>query len=139
MPKISLLSFCGFLLLIIATYCPLVKPFGIFPSMDIFALKQPFGIAILLIGVIGIIGFVLRQYAIVRLCAWLSLLMVVVFYAGVIFQIHHFFSFIPFSSVANFLTRSIKFKWGWFPLFGGPVLAIIGSILSKKNVAAPTL
>jgi hypothetical protein len=137
MPKKSYLSFIGFVVLIAATYCPLLKPFGIFPSMDIYALKQPFGITILLIGVIGILGVALRQKAITKLCAWIALILVAVFYAGVVFQIHHFFSFIPFGSVARFFTRMIKFKWGWYLLFAGPLLAVIGAHTTKKGAIVP--
>ena len=133
MPKKSFLSFAGFLLLIIATYCPLLKPFGIFPNMDVYAIKQPFGITLLLIGVIGILGVVLRQSVIVKFCAWIALLLVMVFYAGAMFQVHHLFNFIPFKSFAGFLSRQIRFKWGWYLLFAGPLLAVIGAYTSKKT------
>jgi hypothetical protein len=133
MPKKSLLSFIGFLLLIVATYCPLLKPFGIFPNMDVYDIKQPFGITLLLIGVIGILGVVLRQNVIVKFSAWISLLLVIAFYAGAMFQVHHFFNFIPFKSFAGFLTRQIKFKWGWYLLFAGPLLAVIGVYTTKKT------
>lgn len=138
MPTKSYLSFTGFILLIIATYCPLLKPFGIFPSMDLYALNEPFGITIMLVGIIGILGVTLRQRAMVKLCAWISLLLIVVLYLGVIFKIHNFFSIVPFKSVAHFLTRQIRFKWGWFVLFAGPVLAIIGIVTTKSGAVAQT-
>lgn len=136
MPNRSFLSLAGFILLIAATYCPLIKPFGIFPAMDIYDLKQAFGITLLLVGVIGILGIVLCQRGIAKLCAWASLLLIVIFYAGVQFQVHHFFTFIPFSSVARFLTRQIRLKWGWYLLFAGPVLAIAGIYTTKRSNTA---
>lgn len=136
MPNRSYLSLAGFILLIAATYCPLIKPFGIFPSMDIYDLKQAFGITVLLVGVIGILGVVLRQRPIAKICAWVALLLTVIFYAGVQFQVHHFFTFIPFGSVTRFLTRQIRFKWGWYLLLAGPILAIIGISTTKRSITA---
>lgn len=136
MPNKSFLSLTGFIVLIIATWCPLVKPFGL-GNMDIYDLKQGFGIAVLLVGVIGLAGLVLRQPGIAKISSWAALALVLLFYAGVQFQVHHFFNFIPFGSVVRFLTRQIRFKWGWYLLFCGPLLAVIG-ISTTKRSAAPS-
>lgn len=132
MPTKSFLSFAGFMLLIAATYCPLLRPFGL-RSMDLYDLNQPFGIVVLLVGVIGILGIVLRQKPITRLCAWMALLLVILVYIASVLKIYHAFSFIPFKSIAGFLTRQIRFKWGWYLLFAGPVLAIIGIATTKSG------
>ncbi len=123
----------GFLLLIAATYCPLIRLFGIFPNMDLYDLNQPFGITVLLVGIVGILGIVLRQQPITKLCAWMALLLVVLVYVASFLKVHHAFSFIPFKSLAGFLTGKIKFKWGWYLLFAGPLLAIVGVYTTKRS------
>jgi hypothetical protein len=132
MPTKSYLSFAGFVMLIAATYCPLLRPFGL-RNLDLYQVNQPFGLLLLLIGVIGILGVVLRQKAITRLCAWFALVLVIVLYIAAIFKIHQFFGFIPFKSISGFLARQIKFKWGWFVLLGGPILAIVGVLTTKRS------
>jgi len=136
MPTKSYLSFAGFVMLIAATYCPLLRPFGL-RSFDLYQLNQPYGLLLLLIGVVGILGIVLRQKAVTRLCAWFALILAIVLYIATLFKIHHFFGFIPFKSIAGFLARQIRFKWGWFPLFGGPLLAITGVLTTKKGTVIP--
>jgi hypothetical protein len=42
------------------------------------------------------------------------------------------FNFIPLHFVAKYLTSRLKFKWGWYLLFGGPLLAIAGMLLKNK-------
>jgi hypothetical protein len=132
MPTKSYLSFAGFVMLIAATYCPLLRPFGL-RNLDLYQVNQPFGLLLLLIGVIGILGVVLRQKAITWLCAWFALVLVIVLYIAAIFKIHQFFGFIPFKSISGFLARQIKFKWGWFVLLGGPILAIVGVLTTKRS------
>ena len=133
MPTKSYLSFAGFFLLLVATYCPLLRPFGIFPNMNVYDLNQPFGITLMLTAVIGVLGIVLRQRAIIKLCAWISLLLVVLLFVASYFKVHHLFSFIPFKSFAGYLTSKIKFKWGWYPMFAGPILAVIGVATTKSG------
>jgi uncharacterized membrane protein len=136
MPTKSFLSFAGFMLLIAATYCPLLRPL-VFPSMDLYQLNQSFGIVVLLVGIIGILGIVLRQRPLARLCAWMSLLLVIIAFIAAYLKVHHVFSFIPFKSIAGYLTRQVKFKWGWYLLFAGPVLAIIGIVTTKSGKTIP--
>lgn len=131
MPTKSFLSFAGFVLLIAATYCPLLRPFGLV-SWDLYDLNQPYGIVVLLIAVVGILGIVLKQKPIVRLSAWISFVLVVLVYIAALFKVHHTFSFIPFKSLEGFLTKLIRFKWGWYLLFAGPILAIIGVNTTKS-------
>jgi len=123
----SLTSFLGFVLLMAATYCPLLRPFHLF-NMDLYDLSRPFGMALLLIAVIGILGVVLNQTKIVKATAWLSLGFVLAIFLAAFLKINASFSFIPFKSIAGFLSKQIRFKWGWFLLFGGPIVALIGSM-----------
>ena len=128
----SLLSFLGFVLLLIGTYCPLLRPLHLF-NWDVYQLNQPYGIVLLFIAVIGIAGSVLNQRAVPRAAAWVSFALVILLLAAAYFKVHAAFSFIPFKGINAFLTRQIKFKWGWFVLFAGPVLAIAGAIGSKPK------
>lgn len=133
MPVKSFLSFAGFILLIAATYCPLLKPFGL-TSWDMYDLNKPFGIVVLLVAVVGIVGVVFKQLPVARLCAFLSLTLAILLYIAAQLKIHSSFSFIPFKSIAGFLTRQIKFKWGWYLLFAGAFLAITGIITTKSSI-----
>lgn len=131
MPTKSFFSFAGFVLLIAATYCPLLRPFGL-ASWNLYDLNQPYGIVVLLIAVVGILGIVLKQRSLVRFSAWIALILVILVYIAALFKVHHTFSFIPFKPVEGFLIRLIKFKWGWYLLFAGPILAIIGVNTTKS-------
>lgn len=136
MPTKSFLSFAGFVLLIAATYCPLLRPFGLM-SWDLYDLNRPYGIVVLLVAIVGIAGIILKQRPIVRLSAWLSLILIVLVYIAALLKVHFTFSFITFKSLQGFLTRLIKFKWGWYLLFAGPALAIMGIATTKSGETAP--
>ena len=135
MPVRSLLSFSGFMLLLAATYCPLLRPFGL-ANMDLYDMNKPFGMVVLLTTVTGILGIVLKQIPLARFCAWLSLLLVIMVYIAAVLKVYHAFNFIPFNSLSRFLSRQIKFKWGWYLMFAGPVIAIAGIFTTKKNISA---
>jgi hypothetical protein len=49
---------------------------------------------------------------------------VVLLLIAAVIKVETTFSFIPFHKFDSLLTRQIKFKWGWFVLFAGPVLAL---------------
>ena len=127
----SFVSFFGFILLIAGTYCPLLRPFGLV-SWDVYGLNKPYGMVILLIAVIGILGTVLNRLPLVKLTAWISLALVAVLLLAAVLKVNTTFSFIPFKGIAGFFARQIKFKWGWYLLFAGPVIALIGALSSKQ-------
>ena len=127
----SFVSFFGFVLLIAGAYCPLLRPFGLF-NMNLFKLSQPYGMVILLVAVMGILGTVLNRVQLVKLTAWLSLALVALLLLAAVLKVHTSFSFIPFKSIAGFFSRQIKFKWGWYLLFAGPVFALIGAFSTRQ-------
>jgi hypothetical protein len=131
----SLLSLLGFIILITATFCPMLRPFHLF-NMNVYKLNQPYGMVIMLVGVIGILCTVLNQTKVTRIAAWASLILVILLYIAVFLKVKASFSFIPFKGINGFLTRQIAFKWGWYILFAGSVLAVMGVLLSKKRVYA---
>ncbi|WP_259066911.1 hypothetical protein HDF24_20880 [Mucilaginibacter sp. X4EP1] len=127
----SLISFIGFVILIAGTYCPILHPF--IGNWNVYDGNRPYGIVILLVAIVGIIGTVFNQPKITRMAAWFSLVLVVLFYLLALLKVHTSFSFIPFRSVADYLSGKIRFKWGWFLLFGGSVLALAGASFKKSK------
>ena len=134
----SFLSFAGFVMLIAATYCPLFRPIPLV-RWNMYQANMPYGIVVLLIAVVGIIGVVFMQRKVTRMAAWLSLTLVVLFYFLSLLKIHFSFSFIPFHSFEKFMERQVKFKWGWWLLVIGPVLALFGAIKDRSLYKAPVL
>jgi hypothetical protein len=134
----SFISFVGFVIIIAATYCPIVH-FTIF-NQDVYQLNKPYGIVFLLVAVVGIIGTVFNNIKLTKLVAWLMLALVIFFYIAALFKIHFSFSFIPLPSLAGYLSRQIKFKWGWYLLCSGSVIAVIGAVFNKniKKLAPDT-
>jgi len=127
----SLASFLGFVLLMIGTYCPLLRPFGLF-NMNLFKLSQPYGMVILLVALIGMLGAFFNRPQLLKFSAWLSLGLVVLLFLAAFLKVNASFTFIPFKSISGFLSRQIKFKWGWYVLFAGPVIALIGAYSSRQ-------
>jgi hypothetical protein len=123
-------------MLIAATYCPLFRPLHIV-NWDMYKANMPYGITVLLVAVVGIIGVVLMQRKLVRLTAWLSLALVILFYFLALLKIHYSFTFIPFHSFERYMERQIRFKWGWWLLVAGPVLAVAGALREKPKYKAP--
>ena len=128
----SLISFIGFVILIAGSYCPLLRPFGLV-SWNVYDLNKPYGIVILLVAVVGILGTVLNRPSLVRLTAFISVGLVVLLLIAAVLKVNTSFSFLPFKSIAGFLAKQIKFKWGWYMLFAGALLALAGSFGSKQN------
>lgn len=83
---------------------------------------------VLLVAVVGILGVVLNRIQLVRLTAWSSLGLVVLLFIAAYLKVHTSFSFIPFKPFEGFLTRQIAFKWGWYLLFAGPIIALAGCV-----------
>jgi len=132
----SFLAFAGFVMLIAATYCPLFRPFGI-TTWDMYDANKPYGIVVLLVAVVGIVGVVFMQSSIARMAAWLSAILVVLFYILALLKIHTSFTFIPFHAISRFLAKQIRFKWGWWLLVAGPVLSLIGALRDKPRYKMP--
>ena|ERR1700761_2619005 len=127
----SFIAFAGFVLLIAATYCPLFRPLHIV-NWDMYKANMPYGIVVLMVSVVGIIGVVLMQPKIASLAAWLALALIILFYFLSLLKIHYSFNFIPFHSFEKFMERQIKFKWGWWLLVAGPLLAVLGTWLDNR-------
>jgi hypothetical protein len=129
----SLLSLIGFIILIAATYCPMLSAFGLV-TMNVYKMNQPFGLLLLLVGIIGVLCTFFNQTKVTRFTAFMSLGLVALLLLAAFLKVKTSFSFIPFKGIAAFLTSKIHFRWGWIVLFVGPILAVIGALLSKKKL-----
>ncbi|WP_183572801.1 hypothetical protein HDF18_05605 [Mucilaginibacter sp. X5P1] len=127
----SFISFVGFIMIIVATFCPILH-FSIF-NQTVYQLNKPYGLVFLLIAVVGIISTIFSNAKLTKLMAWVSLGLTIIFYIAALFRIHTSFSFIPFHSLAGYLSDKIRFKWGWYVLCIGSVLAIVGVLSNRKN------
>lgn len=118
-------------MIIVATFCPILH-FSIF-NQTVYQLNKPYGLVFLLIAVVGIISTIFSNAKLTKLMAWVSLGLTIIFYIAALFRIHTSFSFIPFHSLAGYLSDKIRFKWGWYVLCIGSVLAIVGVLSNRKN------
>ena len=140
------ISFVGFVLLIMATFCPVLKLFYVV-NWDVYDGSMPYGIVILLVGVVGIISAVFNELKIIRLAAQLSLGLVVLFYLLTLLKIYTSFGFISINtngvkintghslshSVDKFLVSKVKFMWGIYVLFLGGILAVAPAVFYKNT------
>jgi len=141
----ALISFAGFVIIIMATFCPVLRLFYVV-NWDVYDGNKPYGIIMLLIAIVGILGTVLNQQKLVRLTACVSLALVVLFYLLTLLKLYTSFGFITINtsgvkvssghsvlhSVDKFLINKIKFRWGIYALFIGGALAVAGTFMNKK-------
>lgn len=133
----SFISFVGFVMLIAATYCPLFHPPIPFTTWNMYKANLPYGIVVLVVAMVGIVGVVFMQPKIVRLIAWLSLGLVISFYFLSLLKIHFQFKWIPFHAFERWAEHLVKFKWGWWLLAIAPVLALLGTLYEKPRYKKP--
>ncbi|RKR82686.1 hypothetical protein BDD43_2871 [Mucilaginibacter gracilis] len=127
----SFIALLGFIVLTAGTFSPLLS-FGI--RMNVYSLNKPYGITMLVIAVVGILGSILQQRLLAKIASFASLLLVVLLYAAAFSKVNSAFSFIPFKGLSTGLSHLIKFKWGWYVLFIGGVIAVVGSIANRPPV-----
>jgi hypothetical protein len=128
----SLISFVGFVLVLAGAYCPLLRPFHLF-NYDLFDLNKPYGMVVLLMTVVGILAVALDLRPLLKTTAFATLGLVVLIYIAAFFQVKSEFNFIPFKGIASGLSKSIKFKWGWYVLFVGSIMAVSGTFGAKPK------
>jgi hypothetical protein len=129
----SIVALLGFVIVSAGTYCPLLRPFGLF-SWNIYDLNKPYGVVILIVALVGIAALLLQQSRVAKMAAYISLALVTLLLLAAIMKVNTTFSFIPFKGLAAGLSHLIKFTWGWYILFAGSVLAVWGTINSKQIV-----
>jgi len=89
---------------------------------------------ILLVAVIGILGAFLNRVQLVKFSAWVALILISLLLLAAVLKINASFSFIPFKSISGFLSKQIRFKWGWYVLFAGAAIALAGALASKQKL-----
>ncbi|GAA4318975.1 hypothetical protein GCM10023149_17380 [Mucilaginibacter gynuensis] len=127
----SLISLVGFILIIAGSYCPVLRPFGLM-NWNVYDLNKPYGMVILLVAIIGMIGVVFNKLKVARAAAYGSLALVVLLWIAAYMKVHTSFSFLPFHSVADYLASKIRFKWGWYVLFTGAILSLAVLIRGRQ-------
>ena len=63
----------------------------------------------------------------------MALALIVLLLLASIFKVQTAFSFIPFKKLDAYLTRHVRFKWGWYVMFSGAILAVLGALSSKPK------
>jgi hypothetical protein len=129
----TFISFVGFVMVFVATFCPIAH---FIINQNIYQLNQPYGLVFLLVTVIGVISTVLNNLKLTKLMAWIIVAMVVLFYIAALIKIHSYFNFIPFHFFSGYLSGKIKFKWGWYMMCAGALLTLIGLMFRKNNTFA---
>jgi hypothetical protein len=127
----SFISFVGFATVLIATFCPLAH--FLFVHKTIYSVNQPYGMIILLITVVGIIGCVFRNKNLTKLMAWLTVGLMVLLFIAAIFKMTHYFNFMPFHWGSESLNSHIHFDWGWYLMLVGTILALAGTFANKPT------
>jgi len=127
----SFISFAGFAAVLIGTFCPLAHFFMVHKT--IYDVNQPYGLILLLISVIGIVGCVFNNRSLKKLMAWMTVGLIVLLFIAAIFKMTHYFNFMPFHWGSESLNHHIKFDWGWYVMLFGAIIALAGTF-SKKPV-----
>jgi len=130
----SFVSFVGFVMVFVATFCPIAH---FIINQNAYQCNQPYGLILLLVAVVGIIGTVFNNVKLTKLIAWILVGLVIVFYIAALFKIHNYFNFIPFHTISGYLSGKIKFRWGWYLMCIGAILALAGTFFQKQNNFIP--
>jgi len=128
----SFISFVGFIMVFVATFCPIAH---FIINQNVYQLNKPYGLVMLLVSIVGVVATVFNNPKLVKLIAWLTVGLVVLFYIAALFKIHNYFNFIPFHVGAAYLSGKIKFKWGWYVMCVGAALGVIGVLGNSKTSA----
>ncbi len=122
----TFVSFAGFVLLIAGIFSPLISPLGLI-KWNLFDLNKPFGIVLLAFAVTGLIAAIMKNNQLIKFAAWFTLGLVILVFVAAVMKVNTSFSFIPFPKLSHTLSGLIHYRWGWFLLFAGPILALLGT------------
>lgn len=122
----NFISLGGFILLIAGIFSPLISPFD-FVKWNLFDLNRTFAIVVLVTAIVGLAGTMMKSSQLAKFAGWIALGLVVLVFAAAVTKVNTAFSFIPFPKLSHSLSRLIHYRWGWYLLSAGPVLALLGS------------
>jgi hypothetical protein len=128
----TFVTFVSFFILAAGTWCPLISPFRLL-HWNVYQLNKPYGFVLLLVAAAGIISVIVGRAKTVKIIAFLGLLLVILLYVAAVLKVNNTFSFIPFKGVAGYMTRQLKFSWGWFVLFSGAFLGVLTTLGAKST------
>lgn len=134
----TFISFLGYILLIAGLFSPLISPLGLL-KWNLFDLNKTFAIVVLVVAVAGLISTLIKNNQIMRITGWISLALVTLVFIAAVMKVQTAFSFIPFPKLANTLSGFIHYRWGWYLLFAGSVLALLGSFGGRKSLHTTTI
>jgi len=129
----TFVSFAGFIFLITGIFSPLISPLGLV-KWNMFDLNKPFGIVLLAVAVTGLAAAVIKSNPWVRFAGWFTLGLVVFIFIAAVIKVNTSFSFIPFPKLSHTLSGLIHYRWGWYFLFAGPILALLGTTGKRKGL-----
>ncbi len=134
----SFVTTVGFIILIAGIYCPLISSLGLV-KWSLLDLNKTFALILQAFAMCGIIFNFKKQGALKKfskLNAWIALVLVILVFVAVKMKVNTAFSFIPFPKLSHTLSDLIHYHWGWYLLFAGPVLALLGN--RKKESLHPS-
>lgn len=134
----TLISFAGFILLIAGLFSPLISPLGLV-KWNLFDLNKTFAIIILVVAVAGIVSTLIKNNQFLKITGWLSLALIILIFIAAVMKVQTAFSFIPFPKLANTMSGFIHYRWGWYLLFAGAILAVLGSFGQRKSLHTTTV
>ena len=127
----NFVSFAGFILLIAGIFSPLISPLGLV-KWNLFDLNKPIGIVLLSIAVTGLAAVIIKNNQLIKFAAWFTFCLGLLVFIAAIMKVNTAFSFIPFPKLSHTLSGFIHYRWGWYLLFAGSVLALLGTNKTKS-------
>lgn len=127
-------SLAGFIILIVGLFCPLISPLGLI-KWNMFNLNMVFGIVILVIAITGLASALIEKLQLVKIIGWITLGLVLLVFIAAVLKVNTSFSFLPFPKIARYLSSQIFYRWGWYLLFAGPILVLLGSVNRKTTIS----
>lgn len=128
----NFISFAGFILLIAGLFSPLISPLGLV-KWNLFDLNKTFAVILMAVAIAGLITTLMNNIKLMRINGWISLALVILVFIAAVMKVQTAFSFIPFPKLANTMSGFIHYRWGWYLLFTGAVLGLLGSFGGKRK------
>lgn len=129
----TFISFAGFILLIAGIFSPLISPLQLF-KWNLFDLNKTFATILLVVAIIGLAGTIIKNNQITKMAGWTTLSLVALVFVAAIMKVNTAFSFIPFPKLSHVLSGLIHYRWGWYLLFIGAILAVLGTFGGRKSL-----
>jgi len=127
----TFVTIAGFIILIAGIFSPVISPLG-FVKWNLFDLNKTFAIVLLIVAIVGLVGSIIKNNQLAKIASWITLGLVALVFIAAVMKVNTAFSFIPFPKLSQTLSGLIHYRWGWYLLFAGPILALLGSVNRKS-------